>query len=113
MAGGLHKYTVIESGNTQLGQGGSVFIDDTSAATFNGIVVAITMVEDTTFTLLTSETAKDGSTKYYANTAAVSAAAAGNTNAIDSSNIFPAGMTIFGRWTAVTLDGGSVIAYIG
>ena len=37
----------------------------------------------------------------------------GNGDAIDSSNSFPAGVVIFGRWTAFTLASGSVIAYLG
>ena len=33
--------------------------------------------------------------------------------AIDASNSFPAGVTIFGRWTEIDLDAGMLIAYIG
>jgi len=110
---GLHNFTVLESGNAQLGQAGSIFIDDTNAVTpSRGVIVAITMVEDTTFSSLLSE-AEDSGSKFYANTAGASASATSNSNAIDSSNTFPAGVTIFGRWTSVTLNGGSVIAYLG
>jgi len=37
----------------------------------------------------------------------------GNGDAIDSSNTFPKGMTIFGQWTAFTLATGTVVAYQG
>ena len=34
-------------------------------------------------------------------------------DAIDTSNVFPQGMTIFGRWTGYRLASGSIIAYKG
>ena len=34
-------------------------------------------------------------------------------DAVDVSNTFPAGLTIFGRWTEIDLDVGAIIAYIG
>ena len=39
--------------------------------------------------------------------------AMGNGDAVDSSNTFPQGVTIFGRWTGFTLASGSVVAYLG
>tara|TARA_R100000008_G_C3572701_1_gene163234 strand:+ start:952 stop:1332 length:381 start_codon:yes stop_codon:yes gene_type:complete len=32
---------------------------------------------------------------------------------VDSDNIFPRGLTIYGRWTSIGLAQGSIIAYIG
>lgn len=32
---------------------------------------------------------------------------------VDVNNVFPKGMTIYGRWTEIDLAGGSLIAYIG
>ena len=101
----IRKYTVIESGNVQLGQAGSFLRLDTTNTTAtvlgNKIVTAITMIEDTEFTSLTP----------------VDSTFIGNTGGsgadLTTSETFPAGMTIFGRWSAFQLNGGKVIAYFG
>ena len=36
-----------------------------------------------------------------------------NGDAVDSSNTFPKGTTIYGQWTAFTLASGAVVAYQG
>jgi len=64
-------------------------------------VIAIQFLEDTTFTTLTPQ---DSS---YIGTAS------GNGDAIDTSNTFPQGMTIFGRWTGFRLATGTIVAYQG
>jgi hypothetical protein len=62
----------------------------------NGIIV------DAAFTTLTpSDTSKFIGT------------GTGNGQAITSSDTFPAGMTIYGQWTTITLASGSIIAYQG
>ena len=96
----LRKYSVNESNNIGLGQAGCLFEDGTDAITGKKIV-AIQFISDSTFTTLTPE---DSS---YVGTSG------GNGDAIDSSNTFPAGVVIFGRWTGFTLASGSVIAYLG
>ena len=93
------------------GQHGSGFVDDAGAyVPPDGlVVVAITCLADTTFTTLTSE---DG-TKYFGLAAAGSGT---NSEVIDSTNVFPEGITIYGRWTAVTAtadSAGGVICYLG
>jgi|TARA_R100000734_G_C3306115_1_gene96597 hypothetical protein len=93
-------FSVLESNNVALGQGGCLFEDGTSAITGKKIV-AIQFLEDSTFTTLTPA---DSS---YMGTAG------GNGDAIDSSNTFPQGVTVFGSWTAFTLASGSVVAYLG
>jgi len=98
--GSIHKYQVNEANNVALGQVGCLFEDGTDAITGKKIV-AITFLEDVTFTTLTPESSD------YIGTAS------GNGDAIDNSNTFPQGVTIFGRWTAFTLASGSVIAYLG
>jgi len=111
MAGNLHKYTVQESGNAGLGQAGSAFSDTTDNLTPTvGAFVAITMIEDTTFTVLQS--AEGAGVRYIGNTASNAGAGDGN-EAMDTSNTFPAGVTIYGRWDSITLNGGSIVAYIG
>ena len=96
----IHQFSVSEANNVSLGQAGCLFEDGTSAITGKKIV-GIQFLEDTTFTTLTPERSS------YIGTAG------GNGDAIDSSNTFPQGVTIFGRWTAFTLASGSVVAYIG
>ena len=99
MAVGL-KYTVVEAGNVGLGQSGAIFEDGTTAVSSKQIV-AIQFVDDSTFTTLTPSSSDFIGT------------ASGNGDAIDSSNSFPAGMTIYGQWTAFTLASGTIIAYQG
>ena len=79
---------------------GAIFEDGTDNITSKK-VVAIQFLEDTTFTTLTPE---DSS---YIGTAS------GNGDAIDTSNTFPQGMTIFGRWTGYRLASGTIVAYQG
>ena len=98
----LHKYSVNESNNIGLGQAGSILETGTSAVSGKEIV-AITFLEDSVFSVLTPESG----TNLYIGTSG------GNGDAIDSSNTFPQGVTVFGRWTGFTLASGSVIAYLG
>ena len=96
----LHKLSVQEALNASLGQAGAIFEDGTTVVSSKKIV-AIQFVDDSTFTTLTP------------NASDFIGTAAGNGDAIDSSNSFPAGMTIYGQWTAFTLASGTVIAYQG
>lgn len=89
-----------EAGNVGLGQGGCIFEDGTDAVSGEQIT-AIQFVTDSTFTTLTPEDSSFIGTS------------GGNGDAIDSSNTFPTGMVIFGRWTGFTLAEGSVVAYLG
>tara|TARA_R110000823_G_scaffold267204_3_gene387218 strand:+ start:1489 stop:1827 length:339 start_codon:yes stop_codon:yes gene_type:complete len=105
---GLNAWTLQESNNAGLGQGGSIFIDtldtDYLATTYDkgSVFIAITIVISSKFNDLIS-TAPD---RYIGTTGAMG-------SAIDNSNVFPAGITIFGRWTTIDLDAGTVIAYLG
>tara|TARA_R100000234_G_C4911196_1_gene139942 strand:+ start:351 stop:650 length:300 start_codon:yes stop_codon:yes gene_type:complete len=98
--GNIHKYQVNEANNVALGQVGCLFEDGTDAITGKKII-GIQFLEDSTFSSLTPESVD------YVGTSG------GNGDAIDSSNTFPQGVTIFGRWTGFTLASGSVIAYLG
>ena len=94
------------------GQLGSAFVDDGGDYTppAGKVVVAIQCLADTTFTVLTPEATED------CFGVAASSGVGSNNELVDSSNIFPKGMTIFGRWTAVTAtadtDGG-IVLYLG
>ena len=106
------KYSRSESGNIGLGQKGSVFSDTTDNLTpASGVFVAITVIDDATFSVLQPE---EGDGVKYASTTTASSLGAGDGNeAIDSSNEFAAGTTIFGRYKSITLASGSILAYIG
>ena len=111
MARSLHKYTVVESQNVGLGQAGSVFSDTTDNLTpTSGHFIAITVIEDAAFTTLVSA---DGAGINFIGTTASSAGSGDGNEAIDSSNTFSAGTTIYGRWNSITLASGSIIAYLG
>ena len=93
------------------GQLGSGFVDSGAAyaAPSGSVVVAITCLSDTTFSVLTSE---DG-TKYFGTGGD---GAGTNSEAVVVGNIFPQGITIYGKWTHVTAtadtDAG-IILYLG
>jgi|TARA_Y100000310_G_C20645290_1_gene796222 hypothetical protein len=94
------KFSTDEAQNIALGQGGALFEDDTTVRSGYKIV-AIQFLEDATFTTLTPS-----GTSFIAT-------GSGSGNDIDTGNTFPQGMTIFGQWTAFTLNSGTVIAYFG
>ena len=101
---GIHEYTVVESNNVGLGQVGSGILDDGESITSLGTdkIVAITMLEDTTFTTLTQSSASiagTGTSTYG--------------NSVANTDSFPAGVTIYGSWSAVTVNSGLCICYAG
>jgi len=103
---GRHKFSVNEASNVGLGQAGSMLVDTASAAKtpptgFN--IVAITFLEDTAFSALVQVDA--------AKHAGSSSVTYGY--AVDSSNTFPQGVTLFGSYSSVTLSSGSCICYFG
>ena len=109
--GGVNNYTVQESNNTGLGQGGSLFIDTADqdiTAPDNHVFVAITIVAAAAFNDLVS-TEPD---KYMGTTGTASTSGPPG-YLIDNSNTFPGGVTIFGRCNKIDINSGSVIAYIG
>ena len=108
------------------GQLGSVFCDTTNAVTppTDKVFVAITMVTECTFDssggLVADNNARAG-IEYMGTEAAAhdlsvgseTTSSGGGGAQIDVSNTFPAGLTIYGRWTEVEANAGSFIAYIG
>ena len=106
-----------------LGQAGSVYAaagTDTIIPPLNQVFVAITMVTDCTFEPSSNGLVAEDANKYInTETAAHDAAASSETSVLGSGGavvdtvIFPAGMTIYGRWTEIDLSVGSCIAYIG
>ena len=90
------------------GQMGSVYTDSTTTtvrAAAGKVISAITFLEDTTFTTLTS---KDASICF--NTVTASGQ---NGEILGSDQVFPRGLTIYGRFGELRLNSGAVIAYQG
>tara|TARA_Y100001963_G_scaffold99677_1_gene137194 strand:+ start:140 stop:475 length:336 start_codon:yes stop_codon:yes gene_type:complete len=104
---------VIEAQNVALGQAGSVLVTGTSAIsclTGAKVFIAIQFLEDTVFNStdgLVAETEQlfpdDGGTSSLVS----------SNGATSDSVTFPAGLTIYGRWTGFILASGKVIAYVG
>ena len=106
------------------GQLGSLFLDGDGAASppTNKVFIAITFLSNTTFDAsggLVADTS-NSSLEFVGNTAAHDATDGSETTitgsggvVVDASNSFPAGVTIFGRWTEIDLTAGALIAYIG
>jgi len=105
------------------GQIGSIFTSVAGAITppSNKVFIAITFLAETT---LDSSGGLVADTNHYSvefpgtNAAAHDAGAATaisgtGGDAIDVNDVFPAGITIYGRWTEIDMTGGMVIAYIG
>ena len=108
------------------GQMGSVFNDGTAAITppTGKVFVAITMLANTTFDTtggLTADNDSGAGLEYIGDTTLAhnlavgseTTSSGGGGQVVDVSNTFPAGLTIYGRWTEVDLAAGTIIAYIG
>jgi hypothetical protein len=70
--------------------------------------VVITCLEDVTFTTLTAEDA----TEHFSSETPV-ADPEGVGSSVTTSTIFPKGITIYGRYSGITLNSGKVLAYHG
>ena len=96
-----------------IGQSGGAYLDDTGEFTppTGKVVTAIYIVAaNTSFTTLTP--ANDANIFYPGTTVTATAAGNGvNAEAIASGDNFPAGMWIYGRFSAITLADGAIFAY--
>lgn len=96
---------------------GSAYLDATSAdeevqnltTDSDHHCVAITMLQDCTFTLLT---AYRDSSRASAYAEINSSTAPGFGKSLTTSDTFPKGVTIYGRWTAVKLNTGKCMVYV-
>ena len=112
---GAYAYTQDEAVNINLGQCGSMFIEyDGSADHANtppdGLYfIAITVVNDCKFETLTQA---DSSVCF-----GTGGGSSSNTgppgDLVLNTDVFPSGLTFFGRWTTIKMDQGRVIAYLG
>ena len=111
------------------GQMGSIHVRGTTAVTLIGgadsdvsaasnvnrttkVFVAITFLEDTTFNTGASGLIPEEAENFPSSDGASTSIDADGGVAVDSET-FPKGVTIYGRWTSITLASGKVIAYIG
>ena len=101
------------SNQMAFGQHGSAFVDDGGAYAppAGKVVVAITMLDNTAFSALTPEATGD------CFGLAANSGVGTNNEVIDSNNVFPKGLTIYGRWTLVTPSAAAstagIILYLG
>ena len=105
------------------GQMGSIHAAGTEFVTSNLVVasgmkaneavfVAITFLEDTVFNS-DNEGLVSASDQLYPSSQYTSTDIDSDGGDVVNSEIFPAGVTIYGRWTGFKLSSGRVIAYIG
>tara|TARA_R110000782_G_scaffold203925_1_gene292487 strand:- start:113 stop:481 length:369 start_codon:yes stop_codon:yes gene_type:complete len=109
------------------GQLGSMFLDGVAAASppTGMVFVAITCLTDVTFDttggLLADTTNTANGLEYMGTDVAAHNEADGSETVVsgsvglfvDVNNIFPKGVTIYGRWTEIDLASGTVVAYLG
>lgn len=99
------------------GQLGSGYLGDTSAFSppTGKVIVGIQFVGDTQLAALTADTAQGNDAAFIGFTT-VTGNGSGS-DAVVNTALFPAGMTIYGRWTSVTLAAatttGGIICYFG
>jgi hypothetical protein len=106
----LHKYTVVESQNASMGQAGSIFLNSSNTDTITGNFVAIQFINDTVFNSTNGLVSAENTLFVNSDSGATGIDSDGD--AIGSTS-FPAGLTIYGRWTQIILVSGSIIAYTG
>ena len=107
MATGIHKFTVEESQNLGLGQGGVSYISTTADYTppSGMVVLAMTFIEDAVFGVNTTVESTDFTSQAVAGGGTGAEAFGGDT--------FTAGITIYGRFTKIHLASGSAMLYLG
>ena len=101
-------YSLTDAAMIQLGQTGNAFMTGASSYTppSGMVVVAMTMIADVTFDSGDATTA-ESSWSTDAQGGIGTGGVAWNQTA------FPKGVTIYGRWTAVGIDSGSIMLYVG
>ena len=106
----MNYYSAGEAGSVALGQSGSIFLNASNTDTVTGSFVAIQFITDTVFNSTSGLVASDDT--LFPNSQSGATAIDSDGDAVDSAT-FPAGMTIYGKWTQIILASGSVIAYQG
>ena len=112
---GVQGYTVSETQNLALGQAGSIYIAGTTNAVtppLGNVFVAIQVVTAATFDSGVTGLVGENDNNFPSTTGTGTDIDSDGGAVVDSVS-FPAGLTIYGRWTSILLDAGSVIAYVG
>ena len=100
------NFTVVEAQNVSLGQGGAAYFNGTNTYTpTRGVVIAIQVISDCVFS--------SGMVAESTNFTDQDTAEAGTNADVFGTDTFPAGIIIYGRWTAVDLASGAVMLYLG
>ena len=105
-------YATNEAQNIALGQAGSILAKLDAVTAINGVFVAIQFIEDSVVESGSTGLVAETTQLFPDDTGTSTSVSAAGGNAIDSVT-FPAGMTIYGRWTALELTSGKAIGYIG
>ena len=106
-----NKLSTNHAQNIQLGQSGSVFVKVGNNTTVSGqVFVAITFLEASVFESGSTGLVAEVAYQYPSSTAGSTLIVSGSEE-VDGYS-FPAGVTIYGRWTAFELNSGAAIAYI-
>ena len=107
MATSIRNYSVLESGNLGLGQAGSAYFNGTNTYTpqTGKVVIAIQVIDDCVFSSATVAESADFTDQ--------DTPESGDNADAFGTDTFPAGITIYGRWTAVDLTSGAVMLYMG
>ncbi|OUV76707.1 MAG: hypothetical protein CBC83_00095, partial [Flavobacteriales bacterium TMED123] len=98
MAHDIHKFTVQEAQNVQLGQGPTAHLDSGTAFTNisnNNVVVAIQVIQDCAFDQLVAEDL----TKCIGTNTSDTHNPGKTGDIVSTSTTFVAGLVIYGRWT--------------
>lgn len=106
---GISKYSESEGTNVQLGQGGAIFLDasqNTTVTMKSNVIVAIQMLN----TAVQFDALTPVGTENFPGISAKGHKGYGD--AITNSISFPAGSTIYGRWSSVNLNSGTCICYV-
>ena len=106
-----HLKSVQEALNIQLGQAGSFLATTGNSVPAGGqVIVAITFITASVFEVGSTGLVPETTYRYPSSTEGATLIVTGS---VETDGItFPAGMTIYGRWTAFELNSGSCIAYI-
>ena len=111
----MRQYAVVEAQNLAIGQAGSILVTGTTAVTCgtgSGVFVAIQFIEDTVFASASGGLVAETEQLFLDDAGTGTTIDADGGAAIDGEP-FPQGMTIFGRWSVLTLASGACIAYVG
>jgi hypothetical protein len=105
-------YSSDSAASLALGQGGSILAKVAAVTAVSGAFIAIQFIEDSVFESGATGLVAETTELFPDDTGTSTLVSAAGGNAIDGVT-FPAGMTIYGRWTSFELASGKAIGYLG